>query len=147
MLSIFLFECRDNNEFVLTLILSNDNDISDGDIDDHESTEPPVNVGSLSRQFRQIIERIQSRTHRSNTVQSRNQQQLEQEEQTVADLMCQQVKMISIQPLLFSVPYGHRFETDRCFVYLGRDTMSLRCDCSEPFSSSMYIDYNYCMKR
>jgi hypothetical protein len=106
--------------------------------DENNETEDRQYI-SLSRQFQQIIARIQSRTERNNqTVTTRQQEQQLEEEQTVSDIMCQEVRLISIQPLLFSVPYGHQVPTDRCFVYLGRDTMTLRCECSDPNNGSMY---------
>jgi hypothetical protein len=115
--------------------ISSDNE-TDENTDDH-----PETSGSLSRQFQDIVERIQARTIAASAanvrVQSRQQQQQEAEEQHIANLMCRKVKLITVQPLLFSVPYGYGIEIDRCFVYLGRDTMTLRCECSDPYSASM----------
>jgi beta-N-acetylglucosaminidase len=88
---------------------------------------------SQSKQFQMLIDRIKQIVTNVTVTETRTQFLMNQENQEHIN----NIKIISLKLLLFSVPYGHGFSNLRCFVYKARDEPLLKCDCSSPYSSGM----------
>ena len=87
----------------------------------------------MSREIRQIITAAEENFEKE--VETRLQHHTTEQQEYDKRNYSKNIVVISQDPLIFSVPYGHGTFLERCFVVLCRDKNGeMKCQCSNPNS-------------